>query len=293
MTAHLQQKFPANVGKAIDNFHGYVLREQARGSRSWGTARLYVERVAEELHRVIGSREPCIDLQSAAILLGVRIEVDPEVLNMGCAALVHTHGGLVAKIPGATWPQLTSRERFSIAHELGHSLFYTRESLPVRRFTAVGVLRSSHEARREEGLCNAFASALLLSPKFVEDLGNKDPSLGAAVAASRLANVSVEVVLRALLHRHNGWADSVFYVVHCDRSCVSARVLRGSNRRVADSYSPSAKVLGQALAPLANREISSQEISGNVRKIQPFQTAEIRVWKHTTDHSDWGALMRV
>lgn len=79
------------------------------------------------------------------------------------------------------------RNRFRIAHEIGHSFFYDRSTSPPRRLT-----RPSAE---EEEFCDEFASALLI-PRSVAKQRTADPA--SIFELQKLYDVSVEVAARSL-----------------------------------------------------------------------------------------------
>lgn len=79
------------------------------------------------------------------------------------------------------------RNRFRIAHEIGHSFFYDRSFSPPRRLT-----RPSAE---EEEFCDEFASALLV-PRHVAKVQTADPR--SIFELQKLHDVSVEVAARSV-----------------------------------------------------------------------------------------------
>lgn len=88
---------------------------------------------------------------------------------------------------------LTPRERFTIAHEIGHYVLLQEASFRPQR-------------RRDywlgESLCQEFASRLLIRPKVVEAVrpyGSSADLMAAVNQVARVANVSPEPAARALV----------------------------------------------------------------------------------------------
>ena len=102
-------------------------------------------------------------------------------------------------------PGLSLRRRFSLAHELGHTLFYERQD---------GELKPRKDAPRGDSLedaCHQAASMILVPSKALKpELRQQPPASAAAIVefASRF-DVSIEVMLRRLnecgVFEH-GWA---------------------------------------------------------------------------------------
>jgi len=105
----------------------------------------------------------------------------------------------------------TSRARFSIAHEIGHTFFYDLESAPPKRLATATAIQSSRNIgqvrsqRLEESFCDAFASELLLPRQAAlsaleacRDAREPLALLTSLEATSRQWGVSVEASLRRL-----------------------------------------------------------------------------------------------
>lgn len=94
---------------------------------------------------------------------------------------------------------LTTRERFSVAHELGHYFaFKNFNALPVRREV------DPREYRKQERCMDAFAASLLvpdwLSKRWLESVSNEKPVSPSRLQtwAAKQCGVSSEVVAKAL-----------------------------------------------------------------------------------------------
>jgi Zn-dependent peptidase ImmA (M78 family) len=109
------------------------------------------------------------DLQAVCDYLKIRVE--KEVLprdTLGC--YVRTEDGIAMALINSGFSQ--PRQRFSLAHEIGHHLLLGRATGPIR--IVCGVRRQT----KEERLCNLFAVELLMPAALVRevagDLGHPD-----------------------------------------------------------------------------------------------------------------------
>ena len=110
-----------------------------------------------------------------------------------------------------------SRQRFSIAHELGHFLIEAHQpDADQQRQCALGDFhlldpRSKDRRRRVEGEANTFAAHLLMPPRRIREyIGRSGVSLQTLVAMAREFAVSKEAIARAFVGAHR---DPVALVV--------------------------------------------------------------------------------
>jgi Zn-dependent peptidase ImmA (M78 family) len=128
-----------------------------------------------------------------------RIEIKEDLVGEYCGEglLLPSRSGYIVRLRASS---TKSRKRFSLAHELGHTLFYKDEGKGPRH--QIGVLDRS-EKSAEERICNAFASALLMPPELVRqkivDLPTAEPSTALCKLDSTARFFGVSVL--ALLHR--------------------------------------------------------------------------------------------
>lgn len=117
---------------------------------------------------------------------GFRIEVDPSPPEGWRGA------------PRALQEEVTRhRLRFTVMHEIAHSLFYRREARPPER-----LVKGSEE---QERFCDELASALLVPRSAAMSMPLRPES---ALALHRAYDVSLEVATRALVGGHDqavGW----------------------------------------------------------------------------------------
>ncbi|MBF5093117.1 ImmA/IrrE family metallo-endopeptidase [Azospirillum sp. INR13] len=146
-------------------------------------------RPGEALLDELGIRRPeDIDLRIIAAHLGLRIR--RRCLD-GCVARLVTgpRGGIITVSPDASGPRRSDgspRERFSIAHEIGHWTLGHIHSACAHGDIPYG------RGGRHEAEANAFASGLLLPDTFLRDsMPGADFDLGDARTIARQFGVSI------------------------------------------------------------------------------------------------------
>jgi hypothetical protein len=118
------------------------------------------EHIAEMLLEMTGHRGPPTDLQAIAHLLGVReIELTSELAEEG--RLVEHESGFLIELRA---DRPATRQRFTLAHELGHAaVAVLEEDHPRVRYRA-----RKGENQAEERLCDWIAAALLMPLPWLE-----------------------------------------------------------------------------------------------------------------------------
>ncbi len=127
------------------------------------------------------------------------------------------------------------RRRFSIAHEVAHTLFYEQTAKGLRH--RIGIL-SKEELAAEERICNAFASALLMPASRLQDSLVSIPLNSASHVLSLLDQTArrFQVSLPALVSRLNQvQLASSQYIVLCFRFTENQYTGRDARLRV-DSH---------------------------------------------------------
>jgi hypothetical protein len=169
----------------------------ATGARSVSEA---VERRAlEALRSVPGLRQATqsserVDVEALAAIMGISVVDEAGLPTL--AQLRPVGAGLQISVrPGLS----RSGRRFVIAHELGHSLFYSRSAS--RPEHLVGLYNAS-ELRAEERICSAFARALLLPREMFRTFfhGLEDKTVGSILVSvaniMRSTGVGIDTVMR-------------------------------------------------------------------------------------------------
>lgn len=253
--------------RAIDRFQDYVVGRYQSREQKWVSAKPLVQAIADAIVADLATNEPPIDLDPIAKKLGVRAEYRNSTTKHFTAILESTQNGFLATLfrftnqrelrPGSIEARFdytdncaTHRERFTLAHEIGHTFFYRVSSLletpkrivplPHGGFSKRGRRdESSTSSRREEALCHDFARALLF-PSECREMVSDCPQLEYLASLCRTFRTNHEPVLRRILYDFDLWKSAVFYRVshpyRGDRPYV--QTFRGSARRRQSDKSP-------------------------------------------------------
>ena len=154
-------------------------------------------RTAARVRTVLGMGDaPVVDVAAAVERLGV--PVAPAELPEGLCGLTarDEHDGIVDRVVLVNADELWTRQRFTVAHELGHCVFDDTGQV------IVDDLQESD--RLEEVRASAFARHLLLPPAglralFAEAQRNRIPAPALVARVMAEFRVSREVVFRALI----------------------------------------------------------------------------------------------
>lgn len=162
-----------------------------------------VEKAAESEREQLLDGSARVPIDVFGIAARRRVRVRNDLVGSSCEE------GLLIPFKGCYEVRLKkssteSRRRFSLAHELGHTLFYRDAGNGPRH--QIGVL-SSAESVAEERICNLFASALLMPPLELRESLSNLPSSSPSRILDRLeaAAQSFRVSLPALLQRLRGF----------------------------------------------------------------------------------------
>lgn len=128
-----------------------------------------------------------------------RMEITEDLVGASCGEglLIPFKGGYRVRLRKSS---TVSRKRFSVAHELGHTLFYKDTGDGPRH--QIGILNTS-EKNAEERICNRFASALLMPASKLRQRLSDLPSGAPSKVLAELEKTAryFRVSLPALLHR--------------------------------------------------------------------------------------------
>ena len=117
------------------------------------------EKRATELITKLGHAAPPIDVEAIAASLGVRVE--RADLGDDVSGVLVRRGGQA--VIGVNWTHHPSRQRFTIAHELGHFLLHAAGTyIDKGTHARFRNEQSGSGTDREEVEANAFAAALLI-----------------------------------------------------------------------------------------------------------------------------------
>lgn len=131
------------------------------------------EATARRLIREHGIKKPPVPVESLAERLGAKVSYSPFEGDL--SGMVFRHDDQV--IIGVNSLHHPNRQRFTIAHEIGHMLLHKGEEVHVDRTYRVNLRDdlSSQAVSRDEIQANAFAAALLMPEEMlIEDLRGQD-----------------------------------------------------------------------------------------------------------------------
>lgn len=131
-----------------------------------------IEQEANRLLRSAGVKEAPVPVELIAENLGIRIERSD--LGTDCSGILVRHDG--GATLGVNWDHHPNRQRFTIAHEIGHYRLHTGETYVDGRYLVhFRDLESGSGTRREEIEANAFAAALLMPAAWVKEAFRHQP----------------------------------------------------------------------------------------------------------------------
>jgi Zn-dependent peptidase ImmA (M78 family) len=164
------------------------------------------EQRARDLLRELGIDSPPVPVEEIAEQLGATISREP--FRGGISGMLYRTGGRA--VVGVNSAEPPTRQRFTVAHEIGHFLLHEGRPLIVDRHVRVDRrdASSSMGTKHEEIEANAFAAELLMPEEMLrrhaEALVRDDPALPADRLVNRLArefgvsNQAMEIRLGAL-----------------------------------------------------------------------------------------------
>ena len=167
--------------------------------------KLIEDAVAEVLSRCEVDAPP-VPVHRIAKWLGIEIKMEPFRDGQMSGILVREEGKAVIGVNSLDAP---TRQRFTVAHEIGHFLLHEGNRIFVDRTYKVSMRSplSSQGTDYEEIEANAFAGALLIPGRFlIKDLTDDGIDIDDAKAVARLArkyNVSPQAMSLRLIN----WAQ--------------------------------------------------------------------------------------
>jgi len=231
MTSGVVAELPFAVRKSVEDFQRFIAEKYGSHSLSWGIdAKQLIQSAAEEIGQIGMLNTNAADLISIGKML--RATLDPKLPETrACGYVYPTEEELFIRITAPSWPCLTPRHRFTIAHEYGHALFYSLPPGRRQRIIPSHIGMASREAKREEGLCDSFAATLLVPSRLLHEIGRSEPDLVVIDRWSVRLGVSREVLARRLLQDTPYWPETVLYLIRCTNQSDDVTVFRGRSRK--------------------------------------------------------------
>lgn len=163
-----------------------------------------IEKRAKQLLARAGIERAPVPVERVANALGVRVE--PSDLGEDCSGILVRDGDRA--VIGVNWSHHKNRQRFTIAHELGHFLLHEGENTFVDRDYRVNFrdLESGSGTKTQEIEANRFAAALLMPADWVRsafkkhefDLTDDDDDLRALAAKFGVSAQAMAIRLSAV-----------------------------------------------------------------------------------------------
>lgn len=149
-----------------------------------------VDKFAEQVANALGY-SPGIDLDLLVTKLGGRVEHDSWELNEGSGSLEVQPGCHPAFIIRLPYVAGRLRNRFTIAHELGHYFLHSDGGK-----TAIRIFREGSD--RCEWEANWFAAGFLLPAKRFREDWKKSPSVSGIAELYQVSQAVIEIRLKTL-----------------------------------------------------------------------------------------------
>ncbi len=145
-----------------------------------------VRHVADSLVARSGQSQPRFALQPLLELAPVSLDPLIRVQDMAYAGSLTKDGDLYRIAVNAQHNR--GRQRFSVAHELGHAFF-----IPFSDESRYRIPGTAHDSRIEERMCNIFAANVLMpEERFSQDLEEKGVNAASVIDLAGAYEVSVE-----------------------------------------------------------------------------------------------------
>ncbi|MHB8364855.1 MAG: ImmA/IrrE family metallo-endopeptidase [Vulcanimicrobiaceae bacterium] len=204
------QMMPRFVLDAISDFQCYVIREYSRRSDRWSAAHRLIQVIAEKLIEATECTGDEIPIEEIAKMLRISFKLTSTLNEEKCAYMTPAPGGFEAVLYRGLRPH---RARFAMAHECGHALFYSLEGSRPKRIIPGATLADQSTARREEGLCNAFAGAVVLPKAIVQALNRDKLAVSMLLSSAARWKVSPETLVRRVLYDMGFYPGNAIYAI--------------------------------------------------------------------------------
>jgi len=176
------------------------------------TNKILLTTLAGKMLSIANQINPPVDISEVAKIRKVHsIILSSEQENKEDAVMIPDLNGFIIKIPENA--SLT-RNRFSVAHEIGHTLFYDLQSRPPSRLSTR--FNINKKDRKEEWICNDFAREILIPQKLISKssaLMLKKPSIDNIFSLSKLFRVSPKAICWRIFRDWRMWSDTAVFLL--------------------------------------------------------------------------------
>jgi Zn-dependent peptidase ImmA (M78 family) len=217
---------PLHIEEKVLRFQAYVSQQYSSHSSNWPLAKIRIQDVAESIVSTLGLDQPPIDLDLIAGLFDIKVSIGRHLYDNVSAQLIPSKAGFQIIVAQRTVGHLATRWRFSLAHELGHTLFFSAGPHGPERIFPTPISAVSRLSKKEEGLCDSFAAALLVPTSFRGYFPSQSPTMAEIIRASLRFEVTPDVVVRRLLHDFRFLESRAIYAVRLSRD-LRVNIFRG------------------------------------------------------------------
>lgn len=231
----------ATLDYCISDFQQYILSRYSSGDNRWENAHQLIQKIADFILDDLDPEDLPINPLSASSILNIKIFSKPQSSSSTYARLYPTTDGLemILYTNSGKLTNLSTFERFTVAHEYGHSFFYSKNNIPPTRLIPCGLDKRSKGYNREEGLCRAFAGAFLIPSIYKNAISTIPPSLEKLFRLSKRFAASPQATLIRIIRDFSLWHESVFYKFEFKLGKLhNLHTFRGANRRMHNDIAP-------------------------------------------------------
>ena len=211
-----------------------------RANRSYlGSIKSAFVNIVTLLLNASDQHRPPYDLEKIGRLLRVHTIEESEMVHHG--ELTPDYRGFTLRLQRSA-PQASHRT--TLAHELGHALFYDLGQSPPSRAARSATLHASED--KEEWLCFDFARELLMPASIASEslqTSEKVPSLNELRSFCDLFGVSLTLACRRIFRDLRAWPNAMIFIAEWDglnRSWKPVEIFKG--RQMSDLHAQRKRV---------------------------------------------------
>lgn len=244
-------RLEGDARSVAEQFQRLVVSNYRSRRAEWPGVHALILDLAGSIGRLTQTGTGAIDPIAIAQSLHISVRFFESRVPRLCGALLPLAGGFESAVyrKGPNVDPLSTEERFTVAHECGHALFYYAEGgTPKRIIPRSPGARNRLEATvpLEEDLCDSFARALLVPVAHARDIASKTTSMTELKAAAADLGVGLDVLIRRIAHDLREWPEAVVYHLHFAESGVQVIVI-SEDVREGPSHLPSAEAVAHVV----------------------------------------------